>query len=155
MSDPPGTPPTTPGTARQVIEAEVANLRRQMATMQARERAREILSTALSDGWIQPATVARITESCMARLPMTSTGDLDETALTAMAGRELQSAEREAAEVLSAAGMGRVRDLGSGDSFGTARVGIAEAEVNRRLEAAFSQLGNEDKVAKAAAKGRD
>jgi hypothetical protein len=126
-----------------------------MALMEARETARRVLAVTLSDGWIQPATVARITEALMDRLPLAN-GVLDEAELTKMAGRELTRAETEAAEVLTAAGMGRVRDLGSGGGgYGPGQPGLAAAETERRLEEAFRALGNSPVVAKTAAKGRD
>jgi len=152
--DNPGAPaPTSPGSARQVIEAEVAQLRQENAMIRARENARRILVTALSDGWVQPTTVNRITESLMGRLPMAN-GVLDETELTEMATRELALAEQEAAEVLQAGGMGRVRDLGQdGGSYGQPGLGVAESE--RRLEESFKRLGLNDKQAAIAAKGRD
>jgi hypothetical protein len=143
--------PTSPGSARQVIEAEVAQMRQQMAQMAARETARSILAGALSDGWIPPATVTRITESQMANLPMLN-GALDEAELTKRAQRELARAELEIAEALQAAGRGQVRDLGS---YSSGQSGLGVAEVERRLEESFKALGNSDKVAKVAAKGRD
>ena len=54
MTDPPGQQTPTPGTARQVIEAEVAEMRREVALMRAERAARGVLATALSDGWIPP-----------------------------------------------------------------------------------------------------
>ena len=147
--------PASPGSARQVIEAEVAQMRREMAQMRARETARSILTAALSDGWIPPATVARITEQQMAQLPMAN-GVLDEAELTKRAGRELARAEQEIAEAMQAAGVGRPRDLGQGGgSYGSSQPGLGTAEVERRLEESFKALGNSEKVAKVAAKGRD
>ena len=154
MTDPPGQQTTTPGTARQVIEAQVDQMRQKMALMEARETARNVLAAALSDGWIQPATVTRITAQLMNRLPIVG-GALDEAELTKMAQRELAVAEQEAAEILKAAGMGRVKDLGEGGSYGSTTPGIGQADVERRLEEAFKALGNSANVAKIAAKGRD
>ena len=156
MSDPPGQQTTTPGTARQVIEAEVAEMRREMAMMRAREAARVVLKQALADDWIPPAAVANITESLMDRLPLLASGQLDESELTKMAGRELARREQEIAEAATAAGWGRVRDLGSGGgSYGSGPAGLGVAEVEGRLEKAFLALDNNEKVAKIAAKGRD
>lgn len=154
--DNPGAPPpASPGSARQVIEAEVAQMRAKMALMEARETARAVLHAALSDGWIPPATITRITQSLMTRLPLTG-GVLDEAELTKMAGRELALAETEIAEAMQAAGVGRPRDLGQGGgSYTTSMPGLGTAEVERRLEEAFMALGNSEKIAKVAAKGRD
>jgi len=156
MSDPPGQQtPTTPGTARQVYEAEVAQLRNENALIKAREAGRRVLAMALSEGWVPPATVVRITESLMERLPLTG-NVLDETELTKLAARELARAEQEIAEAMQAAGVGRPRDLGQGGgSYTSGQPGLGAAEVERRLEESFRALGHSDKVAKVAARGRD
>jgi hypothetical protein len=154
--DNPGAPtPTTPGSARQVIEAEVAQMRRQMALMEARETARRILATTLADEWIPPAAVINITESLMGRLPLAANGQLDETELGKMAARELAAREQEIAEAMQFRGVGQVKDLGSGASYGSGHSGLGDAEVTRRLEESFASLGNSPEIAKVAAKGRD
>lgn len=156
MTDPPGQQTTTPGTARQVIEAEVAEMRREVALMRAERTARGILTAALSDGWIPPTSIVNITESLMRRLPLLADGQLDEAELTKMAARELAAREQELAEGMQAAGVGRPRDLGQGGgSYASGQLGLGEAEVQRRLEESFVSLGHSDKVAKAAARGRD
>lgn len=155
MSDPPGQQTPTPGTARQVIEAEVAEMRREMAMMRAREAGRQVLKQALSDDWIPPSAVANITESLMDRLPLLANGQLDETELTKMASAELARREQEIAEAASAAGWGRVRDLGSGGGSYGSGPALGVAEVEGRLEKAFLALDNSSAVAKIAAKGRD
>lgn len=155
--DNPGAPtPTTPGSARQVIEAEVAEMRREVALMRAERTARSVLTAALSDGWIPPTSVANITESLMRRLPLLADGQLDEAELTKMAARELAAREQELAEGMQAAGVGRPRDLGQGGgAYTSGQLGLGAAEVERRLEESFLSLGNSSAVAKAAAKGRD
>jgi len=156
MTDNPGVQaPTSPGSARQVIEAELAQMRTQMSQMAARETARSILAAALSDGWIPPATVTRITESLLVQLPVTN-GVLDEAELTKRVGLELRQAELEFAEALQASGRGLVKDLGqAGSTYSGRPGGLGVAEAESRLEKAFRTLGNSDKVAKVAAKGRD
>jgi hypothetical protein len=147
--------PASPGSARQVIEAEVAQMRQQMAQMQARETARSILAAALSDGWIPPATVTRITESLMVRLPMAA-GALDEAELTKQAGRELARAEQEIAEAMQAAGVGRPRDLGQGgSSYGAGHLGLDQEAFEKSMEASFISQGLTPAQAKIAARGRD
>ena len=156
MTDNPGVQaPTSPGSARQVIEAELAQMRTQMSQMAARETARSILAAALSDGWIPPATVTRITESLLVQLPVTN-GVLDEAELTKRVGLELRQAELEFAEALQASGRGLVKDLGqAGSTYSGRPGGLGVAEAESRLEKAFRTLGNSEKVAKVAAKGRD
>lgn len=144
----------SPGTARQLMERELAEARRERDAVKAREHARRVLAEALNDAWIPPATVTRITESLLERLPITS-GALDETELVKMAGREAERAEREMAEALEAAGMGRPRDLGFGTDAGNQAMGLGQAELDRRLTESFKGLGLTDKQAALAARGRD
>jgi len=61
-------------------------------------------------------------------------------------------AEQELAEALQAAGMGRPRDLGyqSTSQIG----GLGGAELDRRLEESFKDLGLNESTAKLAARGR-
>ena len=143
----------SPGNARQLMERELAEARRERDLVKAREQARRVLAEALGDAWIPPATVTRITESLLERLPIDK-GVLDETELVKMAGREIERAEREAAEILEAAGMGRPRDLGFGGDTGSQATGLGQAELDKRLETAFADLGLSESVAKRAAKGR-
>jgi hypothetical protein len=145
---------TSPGTARHLMERELAEARRERDIVKARESARRVLAEALNDAWIPPATVTRITESLLERLPVKD-GVLDETELVKMAGREAERAEREMAEALEAAGMGRPRDLGFGADGGNQAMGLGQAELNKRLEESFKGLGLTDKQAALAAKGRD
>lgn len=137
---------------RQIIDAELAESRKELATVRARENARRILGEALRDQWVPPATVTRITEHLMHDLPLTAANVLDEAELIKRATRELGLAEQELTEALQAAGMGRPRDLGySSDSqIG----GLAAPELDRRLEEAFTGLGLNESTAKIAAKGR-
>jgi hypothetical protein len=137
---------------RQIIDAELSESRRELAVVRARENARRILGEALRDQWVPPATVTRITEHLMASLPLTDKNELDETELVKRATRELGLAEQELAEALTAAGMGRPRDLGyqSTSQIG----GLGGAELDRRLEESFKDLGLPESTAKIAAKGR-
>jgi hypothetical protein len=140
-------------TTRQLMEAELAAERRRSAVLLARDTARRILAEALNDGWVPPLTQIRITESLMRDLPMTEANLLDEAELVKRAGRELAQAEREIAEAMSAAGVGKPRDLGFSESgIGG---GLGAAELDRRLEDAFTGLGLPASTAKIAAKGRD
>lgn len=144
------------GPVRTVIEQQLAQERAETARIRAREQARRVLGEALRDDWVPPATVSRITESLMERLPMAD-GQLNEAELVKMAGQELAQAEREIAEALQAGGMGRPRDLGSSSDGGYAgrAGGLGGAELDKRLEESFKGLGLTETQAAVAAKGRD
>lgn len=149
-ASPPPAPPALP-TARSLIEAELTNERRATAMLRARDEARPILAEALADGWIPPATQRRITETLMRDLPLTEANTLDKAELIKVASQELAQAEHEIAEALTAAGVGRPRDLG----FTEASVGgLGTTELDGRLENAFAGLGLNESTAKLAAKGR-
>lgn len=145
------TPPTLP-TARRLIEAELAQERRNTAVLRARDEARPLLSEALTDGWVPPATVRRITEALMRDLPLTEANTLDRVELIKRASQDLAQAEHEIAEAMTAAGVGRPRDLGFTEASTS---GLGAGELDSRLESAFAGLGLNESTAKLAAKGRD
>jgi hypothetical protein len=127
----------TPGTTRALVEAELAEARRERDLAVARETARALIPQALKDAYIPPSTAIRITESVMAQLPLKD-GHLDESALYKEVARQVEQSEREMAEALQAAGVGSPRDLGSPASQG---YGVDNAELDERLSRAFTSLG--------------
>lgn len=152
MPDTPGADGTTaPPTPRSVVEAELSQLRRVAAQSRARDRAREVITEALSQAWLPPLTVVRITNDLLesSRLPIDDQDQLDEVALTAAANTARDQAEREVAEAMQASGMGRPRSLGASPLPTAAGPNLEES-----LEESFRDLGMTESAAKIAAKGR-
>jgi hypothetical protein len=150
MSDSQGGAAPTPGTTRALVEAELAEARRERDLAVARESARALIPRALVDAYIPPSTAIRITESVMAGLPMKG-GQLDEAALYKEVARQVDQSEREMAEALQAAGVGSPRDLGSVASTG---YGIDKSELDGRLGKALAGLGLSEAATKTAVEGR-
>jgi hypothetical protein len=152
MSESQGGAAPTPGTTRALVQAELAEARRERDLAVARESARALIPRALTDAWITPSTAMRITESVMASLPMRD-GHLDEVGLHKEVARQVEQAEREMAEALQAAGIGSPRDLGSG-SVATQGYGVDRSELDSRLGRALSGLGLSESATKTAVEGR-
>jgi hypothetical protein len=138
------------GSPRQVIEAQVAEMRSEVAQMRARERARDVIAETLNDAWLTPSVVNRLTGELLVSLPIVNDA-LDEAALRESAARVRDTAEAEVAEALTAAGVGKPRGLGAL----TASAGGGKAEdITARLEESFKAQGMSPEAAKIAAKGR-
>jgi hypothetical protein len=152
MSQPTGAaaaaPPTNP---RQVMEAQVAGMRRELAEMRAQNRARDIITEVLASGWIGEAQRARLTGQLVQGVPLTDTAELDEAALRTRCQKALDVAETEAAELLQAAGVGSPRGLGA---LTTPATESASAASTAKLEESFKALGLSDTAAQIAVKGR-
>jgi hypothetical protein len=152
MSESQGGAAPTPGTTRALVQAELAEARRERDLAVARESARALIPRALTDAWITPSTAIRITESVMSNLPMRD-GHLDEASLSKEVARQVEQAELEMAEALQAAGIGSPRDLGAG-SPATQGYGVDKSELNTRLGRALSGLGLSEAATKTAVEGR-
>lgn len=153
MTESQGGAAPTPGTTRALVEAELAEARRERDHAVARESARALIPRALVDAYIPPSTAIRITESVMANLPMKG-GHLDEAALYQEVARQVEQSEREMAEALQAAGVGSPRDLGQG-SPAAAGYGVDNTELDNRLTTALTNLGGLSEAAvKRAVQGR-
>lgn len=153
MTESQGGAAPTPGTTRALVEAELAEARRERDFAVAQNMARAIIPRALVDAYIPPAAGLRITESVMANLPMKG-GHLDEAALYKEIARQVEQSEREMAEALQAAGVGSPRDLGAG-SPAAAGYGVDNSELDNRLSAAFTNLGGlSESAVKRAVQGR-
>jgi hypothetical protein len=150
MTDTPGAG-ATPTTPRQVLEAGQAALRRQVAELQARDRARTIISESLADAWLTNSTVARLSAELLEGLPIVE-DQLDEAALRDRIVAKRDIAETEAAEMLQAAGVGTPRGLGDGGS--PAGIGGDQAGFDAEFGAAMRDLGLSESAAKIAVKGR-
>jgi len=150
MPDTPGAGATAPTNPRQVMEAELAQLRRTAAIHAARNRARDVVTETLADAWLPPLAIRRITADLLEddRLPLVN-DTLDEAALRDRATRARDAAEAEHAESLQAQGLGRPRGLG-----GTAQAGGEQINLEERLGGAFRELGMSESAADLAAKGR-
>jgi hypothetical protein len=142
-----GTAPA--GSPRQVIEAQLAEMRGQVAQMAARERARHIIAETLGDAWLTPSVVTRLTGELIEALPIVN-DTLDEQALRDQTTRARDRAEAEVAEALTAAGVGSPRGLAAM----SAPANTAGADISGQLEESFKALGMSESAAKLAAKGR-
>jgi hypothetical protein len=151
MTESQGGAAPTPGTTRALVEAELAEARRERDRAIARETARALIPQALKDAYIPPSTAIRITESVMSNLPLKG-GALDEVALFKEVSRQVEQSEREMAEALQAAGVGSPRDLGSPAAQG---YGVDGGELDDRLSGALTRLGGMSEAAVTrAVKGR-
>jgi hypothetical protein len=137
------------GSPRQVMEAELAERRSQVAQMAARERARDIIAETLRDAWLPPLSVSRLTGELIEALPIVN-NTLDEQALRDRATRARDQLEAEHAQTLEAAGLGRPRGLGAL----TESSGGRGPDLTADLEKSFRALGMSEAAASTAAKGR-
>lgn len=138
-----------PRTPRQVMEARDSELRTQVATLAARERARDIIGEELAEAWLPPTTVARLSSELLEALPLVEE-KLDEQALRGRCVEVRDQHEHEAAEALTAAGVGTPRGLGSLRPAGR----VDEAAADDALKGAFQSFGLSESAAQTAAKGR-
>jgi hypothetical protein len=141
----------TPRTPRQVMEARDTELRNQVATLAARERARDIIAEELAEAWLPATTVARLSSELLESLPLAGEDlQLDEQGLRGRVVEARDQHELEAAEALTAAGVGTPRGLGSLRPAGR----VDEAAVGDALKGAFQSFGLSESAADTAAKGR-
>jgi hypothetical protein len=140
-----------PRTPREVMEARDSELRNQVATLAARERARDIIAEELTEAWLPATTVARLSSELLESLPLAGEDmQLDEQGLRGRCVEVRDQHELEAAEALQAAGVGTPRGLGS--LRPAARVD--EAATEGALKTAFQSFGLSESAADTAAKGR-
>lgn len=141
----------TPRNPREVMERQIAEQGRQINLLRAENRARDIVAEVLASGWIGDAQRARLTSSLVVDLPLTEAGALDEQELRTRAQRGLDEAETEAAEILSAAGVGTPRGLGA---LTTPATETAGKQFDDELRESFRQAGLSDTAIDIAVKGR-
>lgn len=138
---------------RSLMEAEIANMRRENAELRARERARSVVGTVLSEGWLVPSQIANLTESLLTDIPLTDQLALDEAELIKRATKAREREEKVGFEVSEALGVGRPRDLGQ-----TAIVndtgGYEMPNFETGLVESYRRLGMSEHAAKIAAAGR-
>jgi hypothetical protein len=133
------------------MEARDSELRNQVATLAARERARDIIAEELAEAWLPATTVARLSSELLESLPLAvEDRKLDEQALRGRCVEVRDQHELEAAEALQAAGVGTPG--GSGRCGPAGRVDEAAAE--DALKGAFQSFGLSESAAETAAKGR-
>ena len=144
-----GTQGAPTGSPRQVIEAQLASMRSEVAQMRGREQARSIIAEVLNDAWLTPSVVTRLTSELIESLPIVN-DTLDEAALRGSATAARDRAESEVAEALTAAGVGKPRGLGAL----TTPASGGGADLTARLEESFKAQGMSPEAAKIAAKGR-
>lgn len=136
------------GSPRAVIEAQVKERDNQLAQLKARERGREVIGETLSDAWLTPSVVSRLTAELLEALPIVD-HQLDEAALRDTATKARDKAEAEVAEALDAAGVGKPRGLGSLGGGGK-----PAGDNDERLKESFERLGLSEAASTIAAKGR-
>jgi hypothetical protein len=133
------------------IQESLAKQKHDMDVLRARESARDIIAEELHEGFIAPATKARLTTSLLADLPLTEAGELDEVALRDKCVAERDAAELETAEALESAGFGKPTGLG-------AYTPPAGGETNRYqdqiAEGVANAFGLSEAESKTAVKGR-
>jgi len=140
-----------PKTPREVMEARDADLRDQVATLAARERARDIIAEELAEAWLPGTTIARLSTELLESLPLAGEDrQLDEQALRGRVVESRDQHELEAAEALQAAGVGTPRGLGALRPAGR----VDEAAVGDALQGVFQSMGLSESAAKTAAEGR-
>lgn len=140
-----------PRNPREVMEAQLREQGHQIALLRAENRARDIVAEVLASGWIGDAQRARLTGALVTDLPLTEAGALDEQALRDRAQRGLDEAETEAAEILSAAGVGTPRGLGALATPATEATG---KQYEDTLRESFISRGMSETAADLAVKGR-
>ncbi|MBA2952120.1 hypothetical protein GON03_19075 [Nocardioides sp. MAH-18] len=142
---------TSPRSPREVMEARDKDLRTQVATLTARERARDIIGEELAEAWLPPTTVARLSGELIESLPLV--GDdlkLDEQALRNRVIERRNQHELEAAEALNAAGVGVPRGL---SALRTAPAAESTA-ITESIKGSLTAFGLSESEADIAAKGR-
>lgn len=150
-----GTPVTgqAPRNPREVMEAQIREQGHQIAILRATGRARDIVTEVLASGWIGDAQRARLLSSLVVadQLPLTEAGELQESVLRETAQNALDEAETEAAEILSAAGVGTPRGLGA---LTTPATEAAADQYEAALRESFKARGMSDAAIETAVKGR-
>lgn len=141
---------TAPRTPRQVMEDRDKDLRSQVAQLSARESARAIIDVELSEAWLAPTTIARLSAELLESLPIVN-DELDVNALRARCVEKRDQHEVEAAESLTAAGVGTPRGLGA---MHTPALEATAAKVEEDLTEAFKSFGLSETAAATAVKGR-
>ena len=142
--------PSGPRTPRQVLEERDKDLRSQVATLNARERARSVIDEELAEAWLAPTTIARLKSELIEALPLVD-DKLDEAALRTRCVERRDQHELEAAEALDAAGVGTPRGLGAQHHQGDGDATKYADQISESMQMAF---GLDESAAKIAAKGR-
>ena len=137
------------GSPRQVLEARLSAQSDQIAQLVAKDRARDIISEAMADAWVSPTTIARLAGELIQNLPIVD-HKLDEAALHTRCTEARDRAELEAAETLTAAGVGIPRGLGAM----TTPSGEDASKYQAGLKESFQALGLSESAADIAVKGR-
>lgn len=140
-----------PRNPREVMEAQLREQGHQIAVLVAQNRARDIVAEVLASGWIGDAQRARLAGTLVSDLPLTEAGELDEQALRDRAQTKLDEAETEAAEILSAAGVGNIKGLGA---LTTPATEAAAKEYEDSLRESFRSRGLSEAAIETAVKGR-
>lgn len=148
-----GDDPTKPVVTgpRAVVEKHIQSQDDRIARLEAREGARQVVAEVLAEAWIGDAQKNRLSAVLMDDLPMTEEGKLDESALRTRATERVNEAETEAAEILSAAGVGTPRGLGA---LTTPATEAAGKQYEEELTESFRQRGMSDAAIETAVKGR-
>lgn len=139
-----------PRSPRDIMEARDREKDLRIAVLEAKDAARNIVNEELSNAWLPPSTVARLSTELMSDLPMVE-GKLDDQALRDRVVEKRDQHELEAAEALEAAGVGIPRGLGAQRAES---VGDVTKYTDSITESVTSAFGLSEAEAKTAAKGR-
>jgi hypothetical protein len=146
----PPAPASGKRTSHQVVVAQLEEQKNEIATLKARETARDIIKEEMSEAWVAPSTAARLTTELLGELPLVE-GKLDEVSLRNRCVEARDRAELEAAETLDAAGFGTPKGLGASTPPAG---GDATRYTDQITESMQSAFGLSEAAAKTAAKGR-
>lgn len=119
------------------VTAERDTAVREAAQLRARDAARSTVAEALASAAEPlPASLAnRVTETVIANVPLTDTGELDTAALTEAIAAATTAERTFAANLFAEAGVGSVRGVGSSGS----PVDVTEADLDKTLAGAFGR----------------
>jgi hypothetical protein len=146
---PPASGTPAPRTSHKVVVEQLEEQKHEIAVLVARERARDIIAEEMTEAWVAPSTVARLTTALISDLPLVE-GKLDEIALRNKCVEARDHAELEAAETLDAAGFGKPTGLGAS----TPPAGGDAARYTDNITEGLRAFGLSEAEANAATKGR-
>lgn len=142
---------TGPRTSHAQVMEKLEEQKHALDVMRAREGARDVIREEMTEAWVAPSTIARLTTELLADLPLTEAGELDETTLRDRCVEARDRAELEAAETLDAAGVGAPRGLGASTPPAGGEVAKYADRITESVGEAF---GLSEAESKTAVKGR-
>lgn len=117
---------------RDAATAERDTAQRALAESTARTAARPVVGEVFTGHQLPASTYTRVTEALITAASLTDADQLDEAALRTSATAARTAAETELAEALAAAGVGKVRGLGSSTSTALSEAETTATSIARR-----------------------